>query len=114
MAGALSVAKLQRPKRLWAVMQPHTYSRTKGLFDEFAAALGKADLPILCDIYAARETDTLGVSSELLAKATRGALYMESFDKVAAYLRQTAHAGDLILTMGAGDISKLAGMLLKD
>ena len=113
-AATLDAARQMGYERIICVYQPHTYSRTKGLFDEFAAALGKADLPILCDIYAARETDTLGVSSELLAKATRGALYMESFDKVAAYLRQTAHAGDLILTMGAGDISKLAGMLLKD
>ena len=111
-AATLDAARQMGYDRVICVYQPHTYSRTKGLFDEFAAALGKADLPILCDIYAARETDTLGVSSELLAKATRGAVYMESFDRVADYLREHARAGDLILTMGAGDIAKLAGLLL--
>ena len=111
-AATLDAARQMGYDRVICVYQPHTYSRTKGLFDEFAAALGKADLPILCDIYAARETDTLGVSSELLAKATRGAVYMESFDRVADYLRENARAGDLILTMGAGDIAKLAGLLL--
>ena len=112
MAATLDAARQMGYERIICVYQPHTYSRTKGLFDEFAAALGKADLPILCDIYAARETDTLGVSSELLAKATRGAVYMESFDRIADYLREHARAGDLILTMGAGDIAKLAGLLL--
>lgn len=111
-AATLDAARQMGYDRVICVYQPHTYSRTKGLFDEFAAALGKADLPILCDIYAARETDTLGVSSELLAKATRGAVYMESFDRIADYLREHARAGDLILTMGAGDIAKLAGLLL--
>ena len=111
-AATLDAARQMGYDRVICVYQPHTYSRTKGLFDEFAAALGKADLPILCDIYAARETDTLGVSSAQLAAATRGAVYMDSFDKIADFLRANARAGDLILTMGAGDIAKLPGLLL--
>ena len=70
-------------------------------------------MTILADIYAARETDTLGVSSKLLADATPGAVYMESFEAIADYLRENAKAGDLILTMGAGDITKLSAMLVK-
>lgn len=111
-AATLDAARQMGYERILCVYQPHTYSRTKGLFDDFAAALGKADLPLLCDIYAARETDTLGVSSELLASATRGAVYIGSLEHAANYLRAAAHAGDLILTMGAGDITKLSDLLL--
>ena len=112
-AATLDAARQMGFDRVICVYQPHTYSRTKGLFDDFARALGKADLTILADIYAARETDTLGVSSKLLADATPGAVYMESFEAIADYLRANAKTGDLILTMGAGDITKLSAMLVK-
>ncbi|MBQ8383600.1 MAG: UDP-N-acetylmuramate--L-alanine ligase [Clostridia bacterium] len=98
--------------RIFCIFQPHTYSRTHDLLPQFEAAFGAADQVIFADIYAARETDTLGVSSALLAKDT-GGLYLPSFEAIADYLAETAKAGDLILTMGAGDVYKVAGMVLE-
>ena len=113
-AATLRTAKQMGFSRVICVYQPHTYSRTKGLYNGFVEALRLADVPILADIYAARETDTLGVSSEQLAKDVGGdALYFDSFEKIADYLKATAKEGDMILTMGAGNItglSKLLGM----
>ena len=99
-------------ERIFCVFQPHTYSRTHDLLPQFEAAFGAADQVIFADIYAARETDTKGVSSALLAKDT-GGLYLPSFEAIADYLAETAKAGDLILTMGAGDVYKVAGMVLE-
>ncbi len=99
-------------ERILCVFQPHTYSRTHDLLPRFISAFGAADQVIFADIYAARETDTMGVSSELLAKDT-GGIYLPSFEAIAAYLAETAKAGDLILTMGAGDVYKVAGMVLE-
>lgn len=94
---------------IWCVFQSHTYSRTAGLFDEFASAFDLVDHVIFADIFAARETDTLGVSAELLAqKAGEKALYLGSFDKIEQYLKENVKPGDLILTMGAGDVNKIA------
>ena len=84
--------------------QPHTYTRTKALFDEFAQVLKGADLAVLTDIYAARETDDLGVSSTQLAQAVPGALYFPSLDDLETGLRALTRPGDLILLVGAGDI----------
>lgn len=98
--------------RLWCVFQPHTYSRTHDLLDEFEQAFSAADQVIFADIYAARETDTLGVSSALLAKDT-GGLYFPSFEAIADYLAENAKAGDLVLTMGAGDVYKVGNLLLE-
>lgn len=100
--------------RVWCVFQPHTYSRTAGLLNEFASAFKKVHRVIFADIYAARETDTLGVSSKLLADmAGDNAMYIDSFDAIADHLRENAESGDLILTMGAGDVNKIAYMLVK-
>ncbi len=94
--------------KVWCIFQPHTYSRTAGLFDEFARAFDDVDCVIFADIYAARETDTLGVSSEKLAKAAgEKAMYLGGFDKIEEFLRNNASRGDLILTMGAGDVYKI-------
>lgn len=99
-------------KRIFCVFQPHTYSRTHDLLPQFESAFGAADQVIFADIYAARETDTKGVSSALLAKDT-GGLYLPSFELIADYLAETATQGDLILTMGAGDVYKVAGLVLE-
>ena len=100
--------------RVWCVFQPHTYSRTAGLLNEFAGAFKGVYKVIFADIYAARETDTLGVSSKLLADmAGDNAMYLESFDAIANYLKDNAEKGDLILTMGAGDVNKIAYMITK-
>ena len=114
----LRAAEKYPHKRLWCVFQPHTYSRTRAFFDDFADALRLADRVILADIYAARETDTLGMSSKLLSEAinkasdTPKALYLDSFEKIEEYLRENCVEGDLILTMGAGNIVTVGEELL--
>lgn len=100
----LSTAKTLGYKRVICAFQPHTYSRTKALFHEFAKELKLADKAILMEIFAARETDNLGISSKDLADAIPGAIYCKTLDEVAAVLRNIAQEGDLILTVGAGDI----------
>lgn len=100
-------------KRVIAVFQPHTYSRTASLFDDFVAAFADADRTVFAEIYAARETDTLGMSSSLLAEKTPGAIYLPSFDAIAAHLKETTAENDLILLLGAGDIVALGPRLLK-
>ena len=91
--------------RLFCVFQPHTYSRTSALFDDFADALRIADRVIVSEIYAARETDTLGVSAQKLACAIGdGAVASESFEKTAELLERELQKGDLCVVMGAGDV----------
>ncbi len=111
-AATLAAAKNVAHKKLWLVFQPHTYSRTKALFDEFAKALSAADEVVLADIYAARETDDLGISSEGLCEAIKSlgtsARYFGSFDEIEDFLLLNCSPGDLLITMGAGDIVKVA------
>ena len=113
MKAALSV----KHKDLWVVFQPHTYSRTKAFFDDFAEVLSMADKVVLADIYAARETDTLGMSSELLAEAVRkkgtASYYFPSFEKIEDFLRKNCQEGDMLITMGAGDVYKIGDSLLQ-
>ncbi|MBQ8696222.1 MAG: UDP-N-acetylmuramate--L-alanine ligase, partial [Clostridia bacterium] len=99
-------------RRVICVFQPHTYSRTAELFDEFTASFGAVDEVVFLDIFSARETDTLGVSSSMLAEQVEGAKYFPSFDEAVEYLRSASHAGDLILTMGAGDVYKIGERFL--
>lgn len=112
----LSAAANYPHKKLWLVFQPHTYTRTKALFDEFVDALKGADEVVLADIYAAREKDTLGVSSEQLCQAVNNcgtlAHYFGSFDEIENFLLQSCSPGDLLITMGAGDIVKVGEHLL--
>lgn len=108
-AATLRTVSLMGAERVICIYQPHTYSRTKGLYREFVEALRLSDVPVMADIYAARETDTLGVSSEQLAKDIgEKALYFASFEKIAEYINSTAKKGDIILTMGAGNITNLS------
>ena len=99
-------------KRIIAVFQPHTYSRTKALFSDFAEVLREPDLTILLPIYAAREQDDGTVSSGMLA-AVAGCKAMD-FDEAAEYLRGELGEGDLLLTVGAGVAYKVADALLKE
>ncbi len=112
----LQAAKQRAHKTVWCVFQPHTYTRTKALMDDFAEALSLADEVVLADIYAARETDTLGVSSrDLLEKvAAHGtsAHYFPSFDEIENFLLENCTQGDLLITMGAGDVVKIGEKLL--
>ena len=103
-------------KKLWCVFQPHTYTRTKALMDDFAKALTLADHVVLADIYAARETDTLGISSSILAEKVNAlggcADYFDSFDKIETCLLENCKPGDVLITMGAGDVVKIGEKLL--
>ncbi|MBE6671759.1 MAG: UDP-N-acetylmuramate--L-alanine ligase, partial [Ruminococcaceae bacterium] len=99
--------------RLWCVYQPHTYSRTAGLFDEFCESFGEADEVIFAEIYAAREKNTFGISSKDLADKIDGALYIDSFEEIAEYVKKNAKEGDLVVSMGAGDVFKVHQLLLK-
>ena len=111
----LSSAKCGQ-KRTVTVFQPHTYTRTKALLHEFAEALSLSDVVVLAKIYAARETDTLGVSSKTLAdeisKKGKEVYYFETFDEIENFLLQFCNDGDLLITMGAGDIVNVGENLL--
>ncbi|MDD2978451.1 MAG: UDP-N-acetylmuramate--L-alanine ligase [Hespellia sp.] len=113
----LKAAKHYPHETLWCVFQPHTYTRTKAFFPEFAEALSHADHVVLADIYAARETDTLGVSSSMLAdeiqKLGTDAHYFPSFEEIEDFLRKKCINGDLLITMGAGDVVNVGEDLLK-
>ena len=112
----LTAARNYPHRKIWCVFQPHTYTRTKAFMDEFAQALSLADEVILADIYAARETDTLGVSSRDLAekieKLGTKATYLPSFDEIETFILENCVHGDLLITMGAGDIVKVGEKLL--
>ena len=100
-------------KRTIVIFQPHTYSRTKALFDDFAEQLRRPDLTILAEIYAAREKNTIGISSRDLSAVIPNSLYFDSFDEIVKTVRWTAQPGDLILTVGAGDIYKVGERILE-
>ena len=90
--------------RVICAFQPHTYSRTHELFDDFVQVLKLPDITLLAEIYAAREQNTLGISSADLAAKIPGAMFCPTLEDVTARLRELARPGDLILTVGAGDI----------
>ncbi|MCI8331924.1 MAG: UDP-N-acetylmuramate--L-alanine ligase [Clostridiales bacterium] len=101
-------------RKIFCIFQPHTYTRTAELFSEFAHAFFGADQTIFADIYSAREVNTSGITSADLAEAVPGAVYFDSFEKIVHYVQQNAGAGDLVLTMGAGDVYKIGEMLLQE
>lgn len=99
-------------KRVVMVFQPHTYTRTAALFDDFVEELKRPDLTFLAEIYAAREQNTIGISSADLSRQIPNSLYFSSFDELEKSLRWTAAPGDIILTVGAGDIYKIGERLV--
>ena len=105
------------PRQIWCVFQPHTYSRTKLLLSRFAEALSLADNIVLADIYAAREVDTLGISSKTLQeeieKLGKKCYYFPSFVEIEKFLSENCINGDLLITMGAGDVYKIGEDLVK-
>lgn len=111
----LAAARLKYPGRtLWAVFQPHTYSRTAALFDAFLTAFDQADHVLVTPIYAAREEETTGVSASDLvaAMAHPDVRYVSTFAEAVATLLQEARSGDLVLTLGAGDGYRIGEQLL--
>ncbi len=119
-AATLSAARTLHPQRLVAVFQPHLYSRTAMLSQEFGAALAQADVIVLLDVYAARERAEahLGVSGLTIARAAaeraggRPVLWLPSFDAAHGVLSEMLGEGDLCVAMGAGDIDTLARRLV--
>ncbi len=114
----LAAAAKTEHQKVWCIFQPHTYTRTAELMKEFSTCFADADHVIITKIYAARETDTLGVhGSHLVARiqATgQQALYLDSFPEIVAYLNANVGEGDLILTVGAGNIDDVANILTEN
>ncbi len=94
-------------ERVLCVFQPHTYSRTVGLFKELTESFGDIDKAIIADIYAAREADNGEVSAKSVADSTPNGLYVGDMEAISEYLKNELHDGDLLVVMGAGDIYKL-------
>jgi UDP-N-acetylmuramate--alanine ligase len=103
------------PGRIWAVFQPHLYSRTARFSEEFGKALARADLVVVTDVFGARETPVPGITGELVADATRAAggavHYVPHRHDLAEFIAPRVQPGDLVLSMGAGDITLLHGEL---
>ena len=110
----LDTAKTLGYDRIICAFQPHTYSRTKALFGDFVHELQRPDITILAEIYGAREKNTLGISSRDIADNISGAVYCPTLADVTAKLKELARPGDLILTVGAGDIYQAGEALLQE
>jgi UDP-N-acetylmuramate--alanine ligase len=115
----LKAARQTQPKRLLCLFQPHRYTRTQLLFNEFCNCFADCDELVLTDIYAASELPIPGITSEALAEGVRKALgkevtYIPKLSKAEEYLEAKATAGDLILTVGAGDVFKVGEELVRE
>ena len=113
LAATFDAVKTMGYERVVVAFQPHTYSRTHALFDDFVEQLKKPDQIVLAEIYAARERNTVGISSADLAEKIPGSVFCETLPEVTEWLRANARPGDLILTVGAGDIYRAGEALLK-
>ena len=113
LAATIDAVRTMDYKRLVLAFQPHTYTRTKALFSDFVRELKRADQVVLAEIYAARERNTVGISSLDLAEQVPGAVYCETLPEVTEYLRTHVGTGDIVLTVGAGDIYRAGEALLK-
>ena len=100
-------------RRVWAVFQPFTYSRTYMLMDDFAEVLRIPDKCVLTEIMGSRERNTYGVRTEQLAAKIPGSVWFDTFDEVADYVLANAGDGDLVLTLGCGDIYKAAKLMVR-
>ena len=109
----IEAVRTMKYDRVVIAFQPHTYTRTKALFDDFVKELSAADHLVLAEIYAARERNTVGISSKDLQARIPGSHYCKTLPDVTEYLRSIAKPGDVILTVGAGDIFRAGEALLK-
>lgn len=114
---SLSALRNTTKNKIWCIFQPHTYSRTKMLLDEFAKSFSNADKVIIPDIYAAREKDNGIVHSTDLVNALKNngvdAEYISSFENIENYILNNAKKGDVVVTMGAGNVYKIGENLLE-
>ena len=109
----LQSAKEAASGKVYVVFQPHTFTRTFYLMDEFAEALSIADQTILTDIYAAREINKLGVNVLNLRDKIDGAIYISNFREIAEYLQSVLQPGDMAIMMGAGNVNQICGMIIE-
>lgn len=109
----LSAAKKMNYKRVWAVFQPFTFSRTKMHLEAFAKALSIADKVVMTEIMGSREINTYGITTQDLADEIPGSVWFDTFDKVADHLKANVCEGDLVLTLGCGDVYKIAKIILE-
>lgn len=115
----LSAVRNMKHNNLWCLFQPHTYTRTMALLDDFATAFADADKIVLAEIYAAREKNIYKISSKTLmnkikeADPSKDVYFFKDFDEIANFVYHNAEAGDLVITMGAGDIYKAGEMILE-
>ena len=100
-------------KKVWAIFQPHTYSRTSMFLNEFAQALSNPDKVIISEILPVRETNIYGIHSEDLVKKMNNAIYIPTFEEITDYIVKNAENGDLVITLGGGNIYKCANMIVK-
>ena len=114
LAATLAAAITIPHNRLIVAFQPHTYTRTHALFDDFVRELKKPDLTIVAEIYAARERNSIGISSRDLVREIPGSIYCETLPDVTECLRSVIRPGDVVLTIGAGDIYRAGDALLKN
>lgn len=116
-SATLKAVKNLDVKDIWCIFQPHTYTRTKSLLKEFSESFSDADKVIVCDIYAAREKDTGEIHSkqlvDLLIENKVDAMYFETFEQIKDYISENVKSGDLVLTMGAGDVYTIGEMLVE-
>lgn len=117
-AATLKAVKNLNPKDVYCIFQPHTYTRTKSLLNEFSESFFDADKVIIANIYAAREKDNGEIHSkdlvDLLQKNGVNALHFDSFEEIKDFIDRSAKEGDLVLTMGAGDVYAIGEMLLEN
>lgn len=115
----LSAVKNMKHNHMWCLFQPHTYTRTMALFDEFAESFECADKVVLAEIYAAREKNIYKISSKGLVSKIKesypekDAYFFNDFEEIASFVYHNAEPGDLVITMGAGDIYKAGEMILE-
>lgn len=109
----LNAAKSMNFKRVWAVFQPFTFSRTKLLLNEFAASLKIADKVVMTEIMGSREKNVDGIHTSDLAKEIPGSVWFDSFERVAQYVVDNVQSGDLVITLGCGDVYKVAKIIIE-
>lgn len=113
----LNACSNKQHEKIFAIFQPHTYSRTKTLFEEFARCFDKCDIAIITDIYAAREIDNGTISSKMLVDKInelypKKAIYISSFENIEKYINEKSSKNDIVLTIGAGNITNISTLLM--
>ena len=99
-------------KRVWAVHQPFTYTRTSLLLDDFARVLKIADKVVISEIMGSREVNTIGIKATDLSDKIPGSIQIDKLSDIADYLAENCKEGDLVITLGCGDVYKVSRMLV--